>query len=64
MKLVSELKYKDPLGPAFVKSETFLIQRGFVRPHVLAVYINNNNYNHGVDGANNMGIVSSPHLKH
>lgn len=63
MKLVSELKDKDPLGSAFVMSDIFLIRREFIRPHMLAVYININNYNNGVNGTNNMCIISSPHLK-
>lgn len=59
MKLVSELKDKDPLESAFAMSDIFLIRRGFIKPHPLAVYININNCNNGVDGANNMCIISA-----
>lgn len=48
VKLVSELKDTDPLGPSFVTIDLIVIQRGFIRPRVLAVHTDINNYNKGV----------------
>lgn len=56
-KPVSELEDEGPLGSAFAMADIFLIRRGFIKPHLLAVYININNCNNGVNGADNVCII-------